>query len=127
MLNVEVYKRIFIPDFTILKSVYLVVHTGYMHVAIKLINSINIQKKEDFLEQYKTTMTGILKRHSKIYFSFVFIQTKRSLEDVKQSNSINQSMPTSFQPNCEVNESLCAYTSTSTYVDKSSLILVSSL
>lgn len=92
MLIVEVYKRIFIPDFTILKSVYLVVHTGYMHVAIKLINSINIQKKKDFLEQYKTTMTGILKRHSKIYFSFVFIQTKRSLEDVKQLNSINQSI-----------------------------------
>lgn len=91
MLIVEVYKRIFIPDFTILKSVYLVVHTGYMHVAIKLINSINIQKKS-FLEQYKTTMTGILKRHIKMYFSFVFIQTKRSLEDVKQSNSINQSI-----------------------------------
>lgn len=91
MLIVEVYKRIFIPDFTILKSVYLVVHTWYMHVAIKLINSINIQKKS-FLEQYKTTMTGILKRHSKMYFSFVFIQTKRSLEDVKQSNSINQSI-----------------------------------
>lgn len=37
MLNVEVYKSIFISDLTILTSVYLVVHTGYMHVAIKLI------------------------------------------------------------------------------------------
>lgn len=93
MLNVEVYKSIFISDLTILTSVYLVVHTGYMHVAIKLIViALIYTKKKIFLEQYKTTMTGILKRHSKIYFSFVFIQTKRSLEDVKQSNSINQSI-----------------------------------
>lgn len=93
MLNVEVYKSIFYlrlnyTDECLLSCTHRVHACRYKAYC----NSINIHKKEDFLEQYKTTMTGILKRHSKIYFSFVFIQTKRSLEDVKQSNSINQSI-----------------------------------
>lgn len=86
MLIVEIDEQIFIPDLMYPLSCTCMVHTCRYKVYS---NSTNIQKKKLF-EQYEITFNAMDFRN--ITAQTIFHSFCRSLEDIQQLNSINQSM-----------------------------------